>query len=547
MTRDETVALFLQGKKAWNAWAEKMLAERKAMEADGRWAAERRPGWAVERKYPWDKLEPKNEETGAWIEAAAADLSHCRFLVRGGKGINEAAGETKKEDRSPPPPVKSTSIDGDVINFEGFVFPGDADFRSATFSGYADFRSAAFSGIADFRSAAFSGDAYFRNAAFTGYANFRVVAFKDHARFDKAKFLGSADLGGANFFTNAFFLETTFFPSAFFGLARFEQFASFEHAHFLQNADFGAISGVRAFTLADTVFEGVPDFIQAHFEEALRLDNLKVIGRAIDLRPQPEREKAKRRAQSRRLFAADRNVPARWRALKRLAIQGHDTDRELEFHAREVRSQRFAGDRPLPLAFWRGKNWGGFFRFWFGILYQITSDFGRSLARPFAFWALGIVIFAVYYLGQNLDLAAARHRLNHQGFFRQAEAYSTVARQAVTGTLPAGCVKTTLPAGDSKEDSQNGLTGLTEPVGSRTNLVNEALSIAYHNAVIVLDSSGDSAHRVFGCLYGVERYGGNPVAYVPRNVAIASGMQKLFSAIFIFLFGLAVRNMLKVK
>jgi hypothetical protein len=30
-------------------------------------------------------------------------------------------------------------------------------------------------------------------------------------------------------------------------------------------------------------------------------------------------------------------------------------------------------------------------------------------------------------------------------------------------------------------------------------------------------------------------------------VAIARGIQKLFSAIFIFLFGLAVRNMLKVK
>ena len=43
-----------------------------------------------------------------------------------------------------------------------------------------------------------------------------------------------------------------------------------------------------------------------------------------------------------------RNIPARWRALKRLAIQGHDTERELEFHARELRSQRFAEDWPLP-------------------------------------------------------------------------------------------------------------------------------------------------------------------------------------------------------
>jgi hypothetical protein len=55
------------------------------------------------------------------------------------------------------------------------------------------------------------------------------------------------------------------------------------------------------------------------------------------------------------------------------------------------------------------------------------------------------------------------------------------------------------------------------------------------------------AQAAFGCLYGVEHYGGNPAAYVPRNVAIASGIQKLLSAIVIFLFGLAVPNMLKVK
>ncbi len=41
MDRDGTVALFLQGREAWNAWAEKMLAERKALEEAGRWSAEK--------------------------------------------------------------------------------------------------------------------------------------------------------------------------------------------------------------------------------------------------------------------------------------------------------------------------------------------------------------------------------------------------------------------------------------------------------------------------------------------------------------------------
>jgi hypothetical protein len=37
MTRDETIALFLKGKDAWNAWAEDMLAQRKALEESGQW------------------------------------------------------------------------------------------------------------------------------------------------------------------------------------------------------------------------------------------------------------------------------------------------------------------------------------------------------------------------------------------------------------------------------------------------------------------------------------------------------------------------------
>ncbi|MFT4078760.1 hypothetical protein [Rhodomicrobium sp.] len=64
----------------------------------------------------------------------------------------------------------------------------------------------------------------------------------------------------------------------------------------------------------------------------------------------------------------------------------------------------------------------------------------------------------------------------------------------------------------------------------------------------VARTPGRAAHRTYGCLYGVELYGGsNPVAVVPSAVSTASAVQKLFSALMIFLFGLALRNMLKVK
>jgi hypothetical protein len=322
----------------------------------------------------------------------------------------------------------------------------------------------------------------------------------------------------------------------------------------------------------------VPDFIQAHFGEAPRLDNVVVDGRLL---PQREEtlEKGEKLSGRRRLHrwllprskpyrsahynvrrvrggiakqSALRDMPARWRAPKRLAIEGHDTERELQFFSGEMRSARFAGDWPLPWPIWKTNPWGGFLRFWAGLLYQVFSNFGRSLVRPFLAWVLCIVIFAAYFLGQSPEMMAKRKGLHRGGVYGQTMAYSTVTLDAITQRRPPACLseetEKNSPDKRLEVDAQgNGFSGLMKQVRRDTNLVNEALSIAYHNAVILLDSSGDSAHRAFGCLYGVERYGGNPVAYVPRTVAIASGIQKLLSAIFIFLFGLAVRNMLKVK
>jgi hypothetical protein len=50
-----------------------MLAESKAMGADGL--------WAMEENLLGD-LEPKKKETSVWMEAASADFSRCFFQVR---------------------------------------------------------------------------------------------------------------------------------------------------------------------------------------------------------------------------------------------------------------------------------------------------------------------------------------------------------------------------------------------------------------------------------------------------------------------------------
>jgi hypothetical protein len=96
--------------------------------------------------------------------------------------------------------------------------------------------------------------------------------------------------------------------------------------------------------------------------------------------------------------------------------------------------------------------------------------------------------------------------------------------------------------------SRLGWGHLSDQLRARTSAPNEALHLAFRNAFLVLDGGEEAAHRIYGCLYGLELYNqGDPVPIVPPGVSIASAVQKLFSAVMIFLFGLALRNMLKMK
>ncbi len=411
-------------------------------------------------------------------------------------------------------------IDSESIDFRGFAFPGAARFDSATFSG-----------AARFRGQSFTHDVFFNGAEFGGN--------------------GKAD----------------------FGLATFERVAQFDGAAFQGEVDFNAVWGKRTFSLAGARFGGVPDFIQAHFEEAPRLDNVRVEGQVLPPREgaPKEGEKLPRRKRlhrwllprskpyrsahylARRVIAgiaeesALRDVPARWRALKRLAIDGHDTERELQFFSGEMRSARYAGDWPWPRPFLSGKAWGGVFRFWFGLLYQAASDFGRSLARPAAFWLLAVILGAVVYVSQSPQVVDERVKGREAGSTALAATLGT-AWDAWRGEKKNCYAGQPAPAKDKNGDTPIYVGALSPSLQDGTDLANEAWHLAFRNAFIVLDGSGEAAHRTYGCLYGVELYGGsNPLAVVPSAISTASAIQKLFSALMIFLFGLALRNMLKIK
>ncbi len=521
MTRDETIALFLEcearraearaaalaegkdedganataheaAKAHWNAWAEARLAERKAMEADGRWAAE---------KDTYGTLEPKNPETRAWMEKAEANFSRGLFLVRGVEGPKETAGE-EKENKDGEPPVKSIQLEGDSADFSGFIFPGLARFNSATFSslarfesaafadvawfvsatfsglarfesatfsgvtvfssatfsGDAGFESATFSGVTVFSSATFSGDAGFVSAAFSGDAGFVSAAFSGVAGFESAAFSGVAGFQSATFSGNALFYKATFSGDALFESATFRNFTSFWKAKFLKGASFGGIKLERAFEMTGAKFAKAPSFNQADFKQSPDLD-------AVDF-PLPGFWRR-----------GDADLIPRYRALRRMAIQSADYEREQMAFKGETRSKRWTEHKPWHTAFW------------FGIAYDALSDYGRSIARPLGIWLASAIAFAAIYAWN--------------------------AGVAVSGWASA-C---------ADDEASKAL---------------KALTLSAANSLPLIGSSRGEVAREFytECL---------KLEHAPAWSPILQIWQTLWSAVLLFLFLLALRNQFKIK
>ena len=459
MNKEESLERFERGEDDWNTWANTMLTERKALESAGTW----------------------NEETRSWHERAKADFS----------GHNFTSG----------------------VDFSNFHFPGEVSFISVNFQGYVYFDSAKFHHEAHFGKVTFSKNCRFRNATFTkkaeflmvefsDFADFSNVVFKNEANFDSikasdwsvfnsAEFKGIVSFQGASFFdranfkdtkfkSNADFMEATFFRAALFNNAEFEGVALFlqcsfkgivifKESSFKNLAIFRAISGKGFFSLYNVKFSSLPDFTEAHFEEAPLFDDVEL---------KPERFKKSR------VHETKPNLPSRWRALRRLAIQAHDYERELQFFKGEIIARRCTEDK-LKHA-----------RFWFGCLYQLLSDFGRSMGRPLLSLAISLLLFATIYAYQS-----------------PADWYQLLIE-------PASCI-------DGSGDRRIVALGIS--------VVN-----AFPFAAI---SSSDLLNQFYTCLYGIQESA--PV--IPYLVTFVSVIQFFVSAVLLFLFLLAVRNHFRIK
>jgi len=194
--------------------------------------------------------------------------------------------------------------------------------------------------------------------------------------------------------------------------------------------------------------------------------------------------------------STDMDSGAKYRALRTLATKANDHVAEIDFFASEIISRRYWSDLPFGT---------GSTRYWLGLLYEVFSDFGRSLTRPIAGWILvQLIAVAVFLLASYGSIPAASVAIRSNSF---------------------ACV-----SGE----------------GSR---FSEATFIAISNGTVIGNIDQNRLNLANDCLYGkpVINKAKPQLPKVPTISAIFCILQSLVSALFMFLIGLSVRNYLRVK
>jgi hypothetical protein len=385
-------------------------------------------------------------------------------------------------------------------SFREARFEKDASFAEMRIEGSSRFRGAKFAMRANFLEARFSGNADFSGVDFGGPAVFRFSQFAHGASWNNCRFLNEADFSGFTLGRNSSFKDSQFEGDSIFKEARLEAPVSFARTCFKATADFSALQSKVAFVLAGAEFHNVPSFLESSFHEPPRVDHMIVADPLKRFHNWKEAGLTDPRGIGFSLMkvCADPDASAKFRRLKKLAYEAQDQTREQEFFAQEMRCRRFWHDKPFG---------GGVARFWLGWLYGGVANHGRSLLRPLILWSSSVLLFSLYYLGQRTAIAPAD------------------GAPKVLGGLFSG--------------------GMSGCVSGQSNPIGEALYLSFRNAFLRLDvEDGATARRMFGCLYGADA---NGLPAVPLSVSGMALFQGAVSAIFIFMFLLALRNMLKVR
>ena len=255
------------------------------------------------------------------------------------------------------------------MDFNEYLFPGDVSFSGAQFGeGYVDFSAAQFGeGDVDFGQAQFGeGDVSFSQAQFgEGYVNFSQAQFGEgYVNFSQAQFgAGDVSFRDVQFGEGAILFDGSIFES---GTLSFKH-ANFPGPMYFKNVVAGLEGGEEypvtfegsvfksPLTLDSSRFNTVPDFRHTRIEQDITMEGTEVTYTS---------------ARVYRYFkaATSPDDTSRYRKLRELAIDAKDHDREHTFFAFEQRSK-----------FHHHLN---AFQYFPIFLYNIITDFGRSIWRP---------------------------------------------------------------------------------------------------------------------------------------------------------------------
>jgi hypothetical protein len=173
-----------------------------------------------------------------------------------------------------------------------------------------------------------------------GYAHFYGAVFKDAVDFCRACFGGNAGFGNTVFSADARFLNARFHSTATFDQANFDGTTRFDGARFEQPPNFTTSSFRHGPSFQDTIFDFY-DASEAH------------------------------------VF---------YRRLKKFAIDAQDHQGELDLFALETKARR-----GYHLKWTRPRDW---LELVLSHLYEIASDYGRSVLRPLVALALTFLLAA---------------------------------------------------------------------------------------------------------------------------------------------------------
>ncbi len=538
MNREESIALYEQGKDAWNEWAEEMLTDRRKLVKTGDWE-DQKGVWNYSARTDFvDHTFSKITNFNGFIFPSDANFSGCIFEKKSnfckaifwGYAAFNSSRFLHKSEENQLDELPDWTVDFQSVNIKGVAFFVDTIFNGAfrideacfekiTYFGAALFKgvfwsnnvlyqkkiyldnavfekesffsSSQFYEAIDASNCTFTKNVFFDKVHFGGWSKFDECIFKRIARFDQTVFHNIANFSRSVFESECLFIETQFKGESFFEYVEFSDSANFAEAIFNQGtyfhkakflgfcrfgpihfksiadftqvafrdttifrnavfssaADFCAITVEDIFTLDGTSFLYSPDFRQAHFKEAPDLDNIVI--------HQPPSQ--------------DPETAIRYRALKKLAIQGHNHEQELNFFAGELTAKGSL----------------------FGRLYGLFSDYGRSLSSPFFGWIVTMLYAAMGYHSLSLFIEGSNNNIF------QLET----------------CSKTL-----------------------------DAFELALRKGLLALGWEKSSRlDQIYSCLYGKAE------PAVSFAVSMGGLVQTVLSAVFIFLFLLALRNRFRIK